>query len=297
MRYLGGLLGGTWLTALAGDLGARHLRRRQPGRQLRDRSIPANTYWDKPYNVYSKVDTEADALPRLRDLVGQPGAAQRREMQWIADNLFVGNKLAAGELRTSRRACGSTCATSSRRSSCSAPGATTSRRRSRRSAGSPTSTSDEAEIVAQRPDHRLHAAPVDRPSRHLRLRQGRDQGARRVRRRCMDMIDLLPPGLYEAVISEVERGHRQRRPHRRQVPVPPGAAHARRHPRARRQQPRGRAALRRRRPGLGDQPAASTAPLSRRWSRGDDDRASAEAMRAAASEPAALRRCSPTRTR
>ena len=35
MRYLGGLLGGTWLTALAGDLGARHLRRRRPGRQFR----------------------------------------------------------------------------------------------------------------------------------------------------------------------------------------------------------------------------------------------------------------------
>ena len=77
MRYLGGTLGGTWLTALAGDLGngifdGAHLVANFESLN------PANTYWDKVYNVYSKVDTEAAALPRVRDLVGQPGAAQCR---------------------------------------------------------------------------------------------------------------------------------------------------------------------------------------------------------------------------
>ena len=39
---------------------------------------PANTYWKKLYNLYSKIDDRGAALPRLRDLVGQPGAAERR---------------------------------------------------------------------------------------------------------------------------------------------------------------------------------------------------------------------------
>jgi Protein of unknown function (DUF3141). len=65
---------------------------------------------------------------------------------------------------------------------------------------------------------------------------------------CMEMIDLMPPGLYEAVIDEVDEGHRASRPHPRQVSLPPGGAQPGRHPRARRQQRRGQPALRRRRP-------------------------------------------------
>src|SRR5262245_25192412 len=58
LRYLGGVLGGTWMTALAGDVGeglfdGAHLVRNFEALD------PANTYWQKPYNVYSKVDTEA----------------------------------------------------------------------------------------------------------------------------------------------------------------------------------------------------------------------------------------------
>ena len=63
LRYLGGLLGGTWLTALAGDLGdgifdGAHLIANFESMN------PANTYWKKLYNLYSKIDTEA---PRYLD--------------------------------------------------------------------------------------------------------------------------------------------------------------------------------------------------------------------------------------
>ena len=57
---------------------------------------------------------------------------------------------------------------------------------------------------------------------------------------CMEMIDLMPPGLYEAVITEVDEDTAQSRAGPRQIPVPAGGAHARRHPRARRQRRRGR---------------------------------------------------------
>ena len=100
LRYLGGLLGGTWLTALSGDLGAgvfdgAHLVANFESLNL------ANTYWEKPYNVYSKVDTEARRFLDFETWWGGPVLLNAQEMQWIADNLFVGNKLAAGDIRTS----------------------------------------------------------------------------------------------------------------------------------------------------------------------------------------------------
>ena len=173
------LLGGTWLTALAGDLGNGIFDGANLVANFESLN-PANTYWEKPYNVYSKVDTEARASSSSR-----PGGAARccsmpSEMQWIADNLFVGNKLTAGEIRTS-------------------DGVRVDLRNIRSpiivfcSWGDNITPPQQAlgwitdlygrrgRDRRQRPDHRLHAAPDDRPSRHLRLRQGGDQGACRVR--------------------------------------------------------------------------------------------------------------------
>ncbi len=100
LRYLGGMLGGTWLTALAGDLGngifdGAHLVANFESLN------PANTYWSKPYNVYSKVDSERQRFLEFETWWGSPVLLRADEMQWIADNLFVGNRLAAGQIRTS----------------------------------------------------------------------------------------------------------------------------------------------------------------------------------------------------
>jgi hypothetical protein len=142
LRYLGGLLGGTWLTALTGDLGCGIFDGAWLVRNF-EALNPAHTLWEKPYNVYSKVDTEGPRFIDFETWWGSPVLLNAGEMQWIADNLFVGNKLSSGALRTSDGV-RSTCATSSRRSSSSAPGVTTSPRRSRRWAGSPTSTTTSA---------------------------------------------------------------------------------------------------------------------------------------------------------
>jgi Protein of unknown function (DUF3141) len=100
MRYLGGALGGTWLTALAGDIGAGIFD--GAGLVANFESLnPANTYWTKPYNVYSKVDSETERFLEFETWWGNPVLLNAREMQWIADNLFVGNNLATGEIRTS----------------------------------------------------------------------------------------------------------------------------------------------------------------------------------------------------
>jgi len=100
MRYLGGLLGGTWLTSLAGDLGNGIF----DGANLVanfESLHPDNTYWKKIYNVYSKVDTEAPRFLEFEKWWGSPVLLNAVEMQAIADQLFVGNKLASGELRSS----------------------------------------------------------------------------------------------------------------------------------------------------------------------------------------------------
>jgi hypothetical protein len=99
MRYLGGLMGGTWLTALSGDLGngifdGAHLVANFESLN------PANTYFTKIYNVYSKVDTERTRFLDFETWWGSPVLLNAEEMQWIADNLFVGNRLASGQIRT-----------------------------------------------------------------------------------------------------------------------------------------------------------------------------------------------------
>ena len=58
MRYSGGLLGGSWLTALSSDMGAGKFDGGKLVANFENQN-PANTLWTKQYNVYSKVDTEA----------------------------------------------------------------------------------------------------------------------------------------------------------------------------------------------------------------------------------------------
>jgi hypothetical protein len=99
MRYLGGLLGGTWLTSLAGDLGNGIF----DGANLVanfESLHPDNTCWKKIYNVYSKVDTEPPRFLEFERWWGSPVLLNAEEMQSIADQLFVGNKLSSGELRS-----------------------------------------------------------------------------------------------------------------------------------------------------------------------------------------------------
>ena len=100
MRYTGGMLGGTWLTALSGDLGAGKF----DGANLIanfEQLNPANTFWTKEYNVYSKVDTEKQRFLEFETYWGSPVLLNADEIQWIVDNLFVGNKLSTWQIRTS----------------------------------------------------------------------------------------------------------------------------------------------------------------------------------------------------
>jgi hypothetical protein len=201
MRYLGGMLGGTWLAALSGDLGNGIF----DGANLVanfELLNPANTYWTKDYNVYSKIDTEPARFLDFETWWGNPVLLNAEEMQWIADNLFVGNRLATGQIRTSDGA-----------------------RIDLRNVTAPIIVfcswgdnitpphqaldwvldlyDDEREIVenGQTIVYTMHHSIG-----HLGIFVSGKVATREHGEfvSCMKMIDVLPPGLYEAVITDVD---------------------------------------------------------------------------------------------
>ena len=70
MRYAGGLLGGTWLVVARRRPGRRHLRRRLPGRELREPESGQHVLGQVLPPVRQRRHRAA-ALPRVRALVGR----------------------------------------------------------------------------------------------------------------------------------------------------------------------------------------------------------------------------------
>lgn len=100
MRYSGGLLGGSWLTAFASDLGHGTFDGAWLVQNFENQN-PANTLWSKQYNLYSKIDTEAPRYLGFERWWGGHVNLNAEEIQFIVDELFVGNNLAAGRIQTS----------------------------------------------------------------------------------------------------------------------------------------------------------------------------------------------------
>ena len=100
MRYTGGLNGGAWPATFMGDLGNGQF----DGAWLVtnfERLNPANSYWKKLYDVYAAADT---AGPRFLDFERWWGGyfvLTTEEIRFIVNELFVGSKLAQGQVVTS----------------------------------------------------------------------------------------------------------------------------------------------------------------------------------------------------
>jgi len=100
MRYSGGLLGGSWLAAFASDLGNGKFDGGWLVQNFENLN-PANTLWTKQYNLYSKIDTEPPRYLEFERWWGGHVNLNAEEIQFIVDELFVGNKLAAGKIQSS----------------------------------------------------------------------------------------------------------------------------------------------------------------------------------------------------
>jgi pimeloyl-ACP methyl ester carboxylesterase len=96
MRYAGGLLGGVWPALLSSDLGGGIF----DGADLVsnfENANPANTLVDKYYTLFSRIDTEPPRFLEFERWWGGYFLMNRDEIKWIVENLFVGNRLAAGD--------------------------------------------------------------------------------------------------------------------------------------------------------------------------------------------------------
>jgi pimeloyl-ACP methyl ester carboxylesterase len=202
LRYLGGLLGGTWLTALAGDMGAGIFDGAHLVANFESLN-PANTYWEKAYGVYSRIDTEAKRFLDFETWWGSPVLLNAEEMQWIADNLFVGNKLSSGGIHASnglrvdlRNIKSPIVVLCSWGDNITPP---------QQALGWITDLyDDEREIVE---NGQTIVYTTHQSIGHLGIFVSGKVATREHAEfaNCMDLIDLLPPGLYEAVISEVDQ--------------------------------------------------------------------------------------------
>ncbi|MBS0239328.1 MAG: DUF3141 domain-containing protein [Proteobacteria bacterium] len=100
MRYTAGMLGGTWITALLGDAG----NGKFDGAWLVsnfENLNPANTLWTKHYNLYSNIDSETPRYLDFEQWWGGHVLLNAGEIQFITDELFVGNKLSSAEITSS----------------------------------------------------------------------------------------------------------------------------------------------------------------------------------------------------
>ncbi len=98
MRYAGGLSGGSWISLLASDLGGGKFDGAHLVANFENLN-PANTFWEKYYHLYESVDTEAPRFLEFERWWGGFYLYNDEEIRWIVNNLFVGNKLSAGEAR------------------------------------------------------------------------------------------------------------------------------------------------------------------------------------------------------
>lgn len=98
MRYAGGLLGGTWLASLTADLGNGKFDGAWLVQNFENLN-PANSLWDKYYNLYRKIDTEPPRFLEFEHWWGGYYLMNREEIEWITRNLFVGNKLWSGDVK------------------------------------------------------------------------------------------------------------------------------------------------------------------------------------------------------
>jgi pimeloyl-ACP methyl ester carboxylesterase len=99
MRYSGGMLGGTWLSSFAADLGNGIFDGAYLVENFENLN-PANTFWDKYYHVFANADTEPPRFLEFERWWGGFYLMNREEIEWITRNLFVGNKLWSGTTKS-----------------------------------------------------------------------------------------------------------------------------------------------------------------------------------------------------
>lgn len=98
MRLAGGLMGGSWMAHLLADLGNGRLDGAWLVQNFENLN-PANTLWDKNYNVFAHIDTERERFLEFERWWTGYHFLSREEILSIIENLFIGNKLERGTMQ------------------------------------------------------------------------------------------------------------------------------------------------------------------------------------------------------
>ena len=215
---------------------------------------PANTFWKKPYNLFSKIDTEAAHYLEFERWWGGHVNLTADEMQFIVDELFVGNKLAAGQIKSSN---GTAIDLRNIRSPivvfCSKGDNITPPQQALGWILDLYDDVDEIRSYGQTIVYSVHESVG-----HLGIfvsggvaRKEHGEFASNI-----DLIDVLPPGLYEAMFEAKIGRHDESGPRAGRMDHALRGKDARRHPRARRQRCGGRSPICDRRPDVGSQSRA-----------------------------------------
>jgi len=95
-RYLGGLVSGATPALMAADFGKGKFD--GAGLVLNFEQLnPGKTWWRKYYDVFAKVDREADKFLEFENWWSGFYFMNEAEIRWIIENLFIGNKLTRGK--------------------------------------------------------------------------------------------------------------------------------------------------------------------------------------------------------
>jgi hypothetical protein len=198
MRYAGGLAGGSWMTAMMSDLGAGKI----DGTALIlnfDLLNPANWLWGKQYDVWTHVDTDAARYLKFEQWWGDFIQLNGDELQFLVDNLFIGDKLTRNQIAASdgtvfdlRRVTSPIIVFTSMGDNISPP---------QQTLGWILDLYRNAEDI--RAAGRTIVYCVSQTVGHLAIFVSAKVGAKQDEEfvQLMDVIDCLPPGLYEMVIT------------------------------------------------------------------------------------------------
>ena len=198
MRYSGGLSGGSWITALTSDLG----NGKFDGTGLIqnfDNLNPAYSLWGKQYEIYADIDTGAGRYLEFEKWWGDFIQLNGDELQFLVDNLFIGDKLTRNRLQSSggttfdvRNITSPIVVFTSFGDNISPPQQTLG--------WIPDLYRDVDDIRAT---GRTIVYCLDQKVGHLAIFVSAKVGAKEDEEfvQLMDVIDCLPPGLYEMIIS------------------------------------------------------------------------------------------------
>jgi len=198
MRYSGGLLGGSWLTALASDLGHGTFDGTALVENFNSLN-PANSLWGKQYEVYRHVDTNAKRYLEFEKWWGDFIKLEGGEMQFLVDNLFIGDKLTRNELKSHdgttfdlRNVTSPIIVFTSKKDNISPPPQTL---------GWILDLYHDAQAIRESGHTIIYC--INQEVGHLGLFVSSKVGAKEDEEfvQLMDIVDCIPPGLYEIIIS------------------------------------------------------------------------------------------------